>query len=308
MKKILISTILISLITILAGCQEEQATRTTAAFIGGTESIAFDFLEGAPPEEVFDGNTQDFEVTLSLENKGEYNVPKDSINITLTGFYPPEFDSPIVSKQPDEDLNAAYIDSEGNRIPGTVTYLDFPGFNFIGALAANNDYKIRANLCYIYGTKAQAEVCALEDLTELQDTVCQVNEKKAVASSSAPIQIENFEENLAGNEKITFSFEVVHRGTGLISRLNSSCDDEVINKNKIWVEVEDGLQGLSCSPLEDGNGTTGFVTLYGGKRLIRCTQDTTGLTGDFEKKVNINIIYDYKEHAERILRVKHATG
>ena len=94
----------------------------------------------------------------------------------------------------------------------------------------------------------------------------------------------------------------------MISRSGSSCDDEAANKDKVWVEVDDGLPGLTCSPLEEGTATTGFVTLYGGKRIVRCTQDTTGLTGDFEKKANINLKYDYKEHVERILRVKHTTG
>lgn len=308
MNKLALISAIILVLMLLAGCEKETtAKKTTATFIGGTDSVAFGFLEGAPPEEVYDGNTQEFEVTLSVENKGEYDVAKDNIKLDLTGFYPPEFNSPVVSKNPDEDLDSAYIDSEGNKIPGTVTYVNFPAFNFLGKLAGNNDYKIRANLCYIYGTKAQADLCILEDMTDMTDTVCKVSEKKNVESSSAPIKAENLEENVAGNEKVTFSFEIVHRGTGMISRFGSGCDDEVGNKNKVWVDIDDGLPGLACSPLEEGTATTGFVTLYGGKRLVRCTQETTGLTGDFEKKANINLKYDYKEHVERILRVKHST-
>ena len=305
-KKLLTGIILLGLI-VLFGCEQQDDNTTTNTFIGGTEAISFDFLEGSPPEEAYDAGSQQFEVTLSVENKGEYDIPQDDIAITLTGFYPPDFNNPVVSKNPGEPLDAAYIDSEGNQIPGTVTYIDFPGFSYTESLVGNNDFKIRANACYIYGTKAQADICILEDLTDLTDTVCTVNGKKSVESSSAPIQVENMQENIAGNEKITFSFEVVHRDTGLVSRFGTGCDDSTGNKNKVWVEVTSGLDGLECSPLEEGTGTTGYVTLYGGKRLVRCTQETAGLTGDFEKKVNIHLKYDYKEHVERTVRIKHAT-
>lgn len=292
---------------LLMGCKGEKKAAPSVTFIGGTDSIEFDFLEGAPPAEVYDGGVFPFEVSLNVENKGEYDVAKDDLTITLLGFYPPEFNNPVVSKNADEDLNAAYIDSEGNTIPGAVAYVTFPDFNFLGSLSANNEYTIRADICYKYGTYAQADLCILDDLTALEGKVCAVNENKAVASSSAPIKIENLKENVAGSDKITFSFDITHRGTGAISKLGSSCDSKVANKNKVLISVDTELEGLSCSGLEGGEATTGYVTLYGGKRLIRCTQDVSALSGDFIKKVNIELTYDYKEHKERSILVKHTT-
>ena len=290
---------------ILTGCQgETTTTKTTAAFVGGTDSIEFDFLEGAPPAEVYDGGTFPFEVSLNVENAGEYDVAKEDITVSLLGFYPPEFNNPNTTKNPDDDLDGAYIDSEGNVIPGTVTYVTFDGFNFGGNLSANNEYTIRAEVCYKYGTEAQADLCILKDLTETEGKVCNPNEEKIVDSSSAPIKVENLEENIAGSEKITFSFEIQHRGTGAISRQGTDCNDEVIDENKVWVSVDTGLAGLECSGLDD----EGYTTLYGGKRLIRCTQSIDATTaGDFIKKVNIELKYDYKEHKERTVLVKHTT-
>ncbi len=296
---------------VLVGCEKKVETTFSKPFIGGTSAIEFDFIEGSPPAEVYDGGSYPFEVTLNVENKGEYDVPKDKVTVDLVGFYPPDFDNPPVTKSPDEDLEKSYIDSEGNIIPGTVTYVTFPGFKFLDSLAANNEYRIRANLCYVYGTIAQADLCVLDDLTKMKDEVCKVSEKKRVDASSAPVQIENFEESIAGTDKITFSFEVVHRGTGLISKMDSDCSDETIDKNKVWVEVDDGLGGgLTCSGLSDGTDTTGYTTLYSGKRMVRCTQDvsSSALQGkDFEKKVNIKATYDYKEHKEVNVLVKHTT-
>lgn len=309
MRKIMI--LLVIGLFILVGCEQGGETLTTSrAFLGGSSAIEFDFIEGSPPAEVYDGGSYPFEVTLNLENKGEYDVPKDKIDIELVGFYPPDFDNPIVSLQPEEDLEKSYIDSEGNTIPGTITYITFSGFNFMEELAANNEYRMRANICYVYGSIAQADMCILDDLTKTKDEVCKVSEGKRVDSSSAPVKVENFEESIAGTDKITFSFEIVQRGSGLVSLKESSCSDETIDKNKVWVEVDNGLEGLECSGLSDGTDTTGYTTLYGGKRMIRCTQDTSleDIDGrDFEKKVNINVVYDYKEHEEITLMVKHTT-
>lgn len=309
MKKYFVFLVL-SIIILAAGCANKTTTTTTTGktFIGGTDAINFDFLEGSPPSEVFDGGAYPFEVALNLENKGEFDVAKNDIEIRLLGFYAPDFNSPNITKNPDEDLDSAFIDSEGNKMPGTVTYVTFPGFNYKGNLTAGeNKFTVRADVCYKYGTKAQANLCVLEDLTELNEKVCKVNEKKTVESSSAPIKIENLDENVAGSEKITFSFEIVHRGTGAISTSGSKCNDDVGYENKVYVTVDSGLSGLTCSGFEGGTATTGYITLYGGKRLIRCTQDTTGLTGDFEKKLNVNLLYDYKEHKDIGILVKHTT-
>ncbi|MBW2974929.1 hypothetical protein KY366_04390 [Candidatus Woesearchaeota archaeon] len=307
MKKIIV--LLIASLFILVACQKQVETTFSKPFIGGTNAISFDFIEGSPPAEVYDGGSYPFEVTLNVENKGEYDVAMNDITVDLVGFYPADFGSPPVTANPTENLDKSYIDSEGNIIPGTITYLTFSDFNFGGTLLANNQYRIRANVCYLYGTNAQADMCVLHDLTKTKDEVCKVSEKKSVDCSSAPIKIENFEESIAGTDKITFSFEIVHRGSGLVSEKNTDCSDETVDKNKVWVEIENGdlTSSLSCAGLSDGTATTGYTTLYGGKRMIRCTQDTSGLTGDFEKKVNIKVVYDYKEHKEVSLMVKHTT-
>jgi predicted small secreted protein len=294
---------------VLAGCDNSQSSSGTGrAFIGGTDAVEFNFMEETPPSEVYDGGQQEFEVTVNLENKGEYDVAKGDIQVELSGFYPADFSSPTTSMNPEEDLERSYIDPDGVVQMGTITYVNFPGFNFVGSLAGNNKYTIRAEVCYKYGTKAQADLCVLDDLTSTEEEVCKVNEIKSIESSSAPVQVENFEEEVAGNRKVKFSFDIVHRDTGLVSKLGSGCDTELTNKNKAWVEVSTGIGSLSCSGLDGGTSTTGYTTLYSGKRKIICMQDLTGVSGNFEKKANVLLKYDYKEHKERDVLVKHVIG
>ena len=55
---------LIVVMFILSGCTGDQTTTAGGtAFIGGTDAIEFDFLEGAPPAEVYDKGEFPFEIS-----------------------------------------------------------------------------------------------------------------------------------------------------------------------------------------------------------------------------------------------------
>lgn len=307
MRKIIFA--LIGIMVLLVGCEGGETKSTANAFIGGTDAVDFNFMEETPPAEVYDSGQQPFEVTLNLQNKGEYDVAREDIKVKLSGFYPGDFSSPTTEKNPDENLAKSYIDPDGTVQAGTITYVNFGGFNFAGKLVGNNKYTIRAELCYKYGTNALADLCVLDDLTSTEEDVCKVNDNKAVESSSAPVKVDNFIESVAGTRKVQFSFDITETGTGLVSKLGSSCDSELTNKNKVWVEVTSGIGSITCSGFEGGSSTTGYTTLYNGKRKVICYQDLTGVTGNFVKKVDIVLKYDYKEHKESDILVKHvATG
>ena len=95
MKKI---ALLVISLFVLVGCQQSASsdTITTAKpFIGGTDSIEFEFIEGSPPPEVYDGGNFDFETTLNVEHKGEFDVDSGKLFIVLKGFFPSDFGSPM---------------------------------------------------------------------------------------------------------------------------------------------------------------------------------------------------------------------
>ena len=67
--------------------------------------------------------------------------------------------------------------------------------------------------------------------------------------------------------------------------------------------------GLTCSGLQGGTATSGYITLYENeKRQVRCTQSNVpGQVGDFEKRVTINLLFDYEQSVSTPLLVKHST-
>jgi len=306
-KKILSAFFIISLLSLVGCATDTGKTTTTTPFVGGSNGLEINFIVGEPPEEALDEGQFPFIVTVSVENKGEWDVAKEDATISLRGFRPADFNNPERSKNPDEDLAKTYIDIDGNVIPGTFTHVSFDGFNYMGSLQASNIFPILADVCYGYGTRSQLDICYLDDLTEANE-VCEVKGPKPIYSSSAPVSVENLKEEIAGSDKVSFSFDIVHRGAGLLSVLDSSCNDadELANKNKVWVEVDTDLPGLICSGLIDGTDTTGYATLYSGKRHIRCTQDVPG-DGDYIKKASVILKYDYKETIRTEILIKHVS-
>ena len=93
-----------------------------------------------------------------------------------------------------------------------------------------------------------------------------------------------------------------------MSQVDKDCNalDSFSLKNKVWVEVNSDLAGLSCSGLAEGTATTGYITLNNGKRNIRCTQDVPG-DGDYVKKAQITVKYDYKETKKTEILIRHVT-
>ena len=53
--------------------------------MGGSDGVIINFEEAAPPEEVYDGGDFPFGVVVNLKNEGEFDVPKEDIDVVL--FY-----------------------------------------------------------------------------------------------------------------------------------------------------------------------------------------------------------------------------
>ena len=303
-----VNIILIFVLLIFAsGCGEETTPSKESPFIGGTTGLLISYDKDTPPAEVYDGGDFDFDVVVKLKNEGEYFISKEKVEVSLSGIDPKEFglsDSDFV-KHPDDDLQGTYKDSEGNKIEGTTTYVIFPKLNHHESLIGNTPYTIRAEVCYTYATNVNSMLCIKEGQVDKEGDICKINEKKAVFNSGGPVQVTSFEETPRGKNKFNFNFKIEPRGNGGIYKKDSNCEQTRANENKVFVSVDTGMDGLTCTGL-DGGATSGYVTLYGGERIITCTQEAETGT-DFEKPVNIKLEYDYKEGISTEVLVKHST-
>ncbi len=309
MKNKIIIAIAIIAVMLAAGCttKDDSSTSKTTPFIGGTTGLLIDYGSGNPPAEVYDGGDYPFEITVKLENKGEYKILKNDVQVKITGIRAEEFglSEASLTKSPDEDVEATEKDSEGNIRQSTPVYVEFSGLNRKAELTGNTEYKIRAEVCYMYETAASSKICIKEDNLDIADSVCIVNEAKKVFSSAAPVQVQEFTEVPRAKNKVQFSFNVQKSANGGVYQKDSRCEDERAIEDKVWVEIDTGMSGLNCNGLNGGTVTSGYVTLYGGVRTVTCTQEVT-TSSDYEVPVDITLKYKWMDLKETTILVKHS--
>jgi len=191
-------------------------------------------------------------------------------------------------------------------------------FNFKSNLPGNNVYIFRADVCYLYQTKAVSEICVLANQIDVvDDAICDPIELKSVFSSSSPLQITSFRQSVAGKDKIQFSFDIVHSGSGDVFDPTTTADcpkdpsNRRKNENEVRVTVKTGLTDdkLKCVGLTDAaTESSKVVKLVNGKRTITCTQELDAGRADFKKTVDITVDFNYLESADTEVLVKHLIG
>ncbi len=311
MKKTILITMVI-LAIFLAGCDKEAGPLTpgVAPFIGGTEGVSIEFVENAPPAEVWDGGDFEFSITTKLTNNGEYYVPKDKVFVEITGIQPEEFDrtSADMTTGPDEDLIELRAE-DGTLIESPPVFVEFLGFNHREMIPGSAlTFPIRAEVCYEYGTTSNVLLCIRKNpLNPEKGGICEINEDKEVFNSGAPMHVTSFRESARARNKVGFVFTVAHVGSGKVFELGQSCDETTTRFNdKIHIKVDTGMSGLTCSGLSGGD-TEGDIILYGGSKPITCTQEIAS-PGDYTIPATIELTYDYEEITETSLIVKHTGG
>ena len=314
MRKLLVLILIsIALMTMAQQCDggNTPPEPPTNPYQGGTSGLSIQFAEGAPPDEVFDGNTYPFDIELKLLNVGESEVAKEDVKIRISGINPLDFgktESDFIMTGIQEDLIPTIVDSEGNKIPAPPVFVTFPDLMYEDLLPGNNQFPVRADVCYTYETNAIADGCIRADVLSIdEDAVCQINEKKVVFNSGAPIQVAEFTEQPSGSDKIRYVFKIQHIGSGRVFLPNTRCPSDLASvrtsENRVHFKIESRVQDLVCSGLKGGSGKEGDVYLINGEATLHCTQQTSSSL-DYIDKLHITLTYDYKEFVEKYLLVK----
>jgi len=281
---------------------------------------------------------------VSLKNNGEFILTSDKVKVSLSGFLPEKFsitgtDKTKLNEQPPEDdLGARKKDSEGNIIEPVETFVAFPvsastteKFNFVGSLRGNTPFVFKADVCYNYNTEALSELCVLDNMIDIaDDAICNPSGSKSVFSSASPIGVTAFRQSVAGLNKIQFSFDIVHSGSGDVFKKTDfsanvkhcprSASNRRQNEDQVVVTVNTGLPvvttsptaiaPLKCNGLSGGTDATdksessGFVKLVNGRRTVTCTQDLEASRPDFQRRVDITLDFDYFDSVDKKVLVK----
>ena len=315
----------------IAGCGGGEVTGgdSTTPFLEGTQGLEIGFLQGSPPKEISD-ITFPFDVVVSLKNQGEHDVVTADVRVDLMGILPSDFGTEnvkLTNVHPDADLTSRKKDSEGNVIDAVEAYATFPkeGTKLqlqSNIISGNVNFVFRADVCYTYKTKATSQICVLKNLVSVaDDAICSPTESKSIFSSGSPIEITSFRQSVVGEDKIQFSFDIVHSGFGNIFEPKTPTDTVGCPKDsstrrseedKVKITIKTGIatDALKCSGI--GSVTTGTladkeIKLVNGKRTMTCTQDLPASSdrNDYEKSVDIIVDFNYLDKIDQTVLAKH---
>ena len=186
-KKFLISTILISFVFIFGCAQDDGAPR--GPFVGGTDGLKFGFVPGEPPESIFDDNQEDFDITINVENVGEFDIPANKVIATLSGVDARDFGI----SDPDRVLKNSLgkkTKSESEVFRGDQDELRYEGAKYKPDIVADFSTSVRADICYLYQTRATTKACLKKQASKRDiSDFCQINNDNVeIFNSAAPVR------------------------------------------------------------------------------------------------------------------------
>ena len=310
-RMVLGTVALLSLLLLVAACKPSEKTVEITPFIGGTEGLAIEFTSDQR-KEVFDSGEDPFDVVVKLENKGEHLVTKGKATVSIAGILPQSFGKTEddLRQNVNDDLIEKRRDPVGNILPGPPVFVEFIELNHISPIVGTTlQFPLRASVCYDYKSDVVSKICVRENiLSPAPDGLCLVEESKTASSSGAPVHVTRFIESARGKDKVSFTFDIKHVGTGLVFEPGSNCEG-TRQKDNVFVKVDTRIDGLSCTGLPDRSGTAvqGKVRLIESSKTTVCTQ-TIKRPADYETPVYIEITYDYESSETMSLKVKHTPG
>jgi len=314
MKQIFVVILMALAIVGLAACQQQNTTNVGPTFVGGTQGLSLEFVQDAPPDNIFDGAKYPFTVNIKMKNVGEWEIPTGAnIKASISGIDPTDYGvtAAALVKNPLQGMLSTRRGPSGEVIEGDTLVMDFSGLNYQRTLFGDVASTFKADVCYQYGTKVSSNICIKKDLSSTDTSVCIVNEEKAVANSGAPIQITSLRESQGGTDKILMTLTIKHLGEGKVFGMGTGCSNAIQNRDKVYLKIDTGMTGLSCTGMQTSagqpaTGSEGYVVLFNNERQISCTQPTGG-QGDYLKTMSATLEYDYDQFITKEITVKHVS-
>ncbi len=297
---IFLALLLITSLVLFTGCENKtDKVRRLSNYIGGSDGLAIGFTKNAPPDSVLDERQEDFDLSLDLENKGEYTIMPGEILATLSGIDREAFNLPSLNAknafQLERKINDRGVVRDGGRndLPfGLATYTE--------DLAADFTTDIVADICYKYRTVAVAATCLKRNTLQLKTTdACLIdNDKVEFENSGAPIQVTNVETRKAGRNSVKITFLIENKGSGevyLPGTFTDSCFGHEKDEARAHVTMDSPSPRINFRCDLFNSASQGDVKLYDKKRQVSCIIDTGSLQETaYEALVNIQIDYIYR--------------
>ena len=313
MKKLMILTLVI-----LIGCKTGNDVPTSVEKIyTGTQGLAMNFLEKNQPTNIYEDS--EFQVDISIENKGTSDIEKGMVVINLENDYM-KFDrwssefGDVDEMLPLDLKGRSYENPVGdsNIITAFLGALRFPESEKMSELHTSSMY---FTACYDYKTQFFDTTCVDTDVYERKgaEKSCKISDK-TFTDQGAPLAVTKIEPRMIASKdtgmivpQYIVYFE--NKGDGEILSIDAvqkACSSSsLLNEDINVVKINAYLSGkkLDCEPKEK---EIAIVKLKDKQGKIRCTLkeglDTT--QGTYMTPLQITAEYGYTFTISKEIEIK----
>lgn len=257
----------------------------------GTQGIVIEQISGAPPSQVSKG--QEFQIMITLENKGNYDLKQGEAQIFLEGLDPLLYSIPQTDIIKTNTLELKSANNEAGIAGGRERIVFANRAKYIGQ-NADFDQSISYASCYFYESTVQTNICFA-----LQEGVCTLegDKIKDATIGDAPIQITSITEERIG-QNVQVKFKIENKGDGRVFSPEANCEaPELFLEDSVLVSVQ-SEEPFDCRPtLDSAKEGEGRIN-----SIIACKRNMQG-TSDHISPVKIKLRYKYLETSKTTLKV-----
>ncbi len=270
-KKIIkiILPITIILVLFISGCIQNPFVNPTTQddFRTGKQGILMEFLNNAPPNEIYEDYP--FQIGVILENVGASDIKNGFISFTVEEAYME------LMNQNDESIR---FNLKGKSISlptgDQLVKIIKAKTKKIGGQSEKHESTILANVCYQYQTKKDITTCIDTDVYDLKkmQKVCRVKDI-TLAPQGAPVSITKVESEMLPVDddnliKPAFKIHIKNVGNGEVidkDKISDICSSDPLNYkelNIVDIKVMLSNEELECKPIP--------LKLKYGDDVVRC--------------------------------------
>jgi len=259
----------IILVLFISGCIQNPFVKPTTQddLRTGRQGILMEFLNNAPPSEIYEDYP--FQIGVILENVGAYDIKNGFISFTVEEAYME------LMNQNDESVRFNLKGKSVSLPTGDqLVKIIKVRTKKIGGQSEKHESAILANVCYQYQTKKDIASCIDTDIYDLKkmQKVCRVRDI-TLTPQGAPISITKIESEMLPAEddnliKPAFKIHIKNVGNGEVidkGKISDICSSEPVDYkelNIVDVKVLLSNEELECKPTP--------LKLKYGDDVVRC--------------------------------------
>jgi hypothetical protein len=296
--KFKIIIVLSMLMLVLYGCGGGTTEPNAGTFIGGTSGVDARFEQmgtlESNIESVWVGES--FPVELTVRNVGEYQIPANSLQITILGIDTALFNMAYTNMHNVYPIEAK---SELNTLGGEET-ISFGTARLDTMTGLFVEANFNARIEYPYRTYvAVPRTCFKYDLRD--SSLCTPIGEKSASSSGAPIVVTKVTQESGGSKRIALRFEVENKGGGRAAAQGEDITERYDTINFQLTEGDSNEIQFECTSM----GNTDVARLTGGKGTIICKSTELPEGTLYLKQATLELSYTYRQTLQKALRVRN---